>query len=1245
MADRVTSLRYYLRAVESARPHRARRGSVLVLVMAILGILFVTGMTFLMTMSFEARVLRSERQASRDDAGVDQIEQMTGNQFRTDFIVRPGVIAGTGEIAEYVLNPITGLYETRTNPGAWAELPQVHGVLAQVEPYQDLDDPLEPLIFGYTTDLGLQTNRVFDAAALEQNKVRVREYTSLPSAIPGDFPALVDADGDGVVDARQFDLAALGYPQARIAELSKIVNGPTNPTGTVYLGLRIIPHGAMVDLDDAHPNLIEAVLDPDEDMIPVWNLAQRPYSPAIEEASLRWRNFLPPRVIASAGVQGNPANPLDNPRGRGDFGGHLFPPSGYAHPLFDSGESVWTGSHRYWPFSRSALVDEFEDWATRLNPLAGKFYDRRHLVTTTSHDDNLSRGATVARKTHRGNPADPDDPDIYEDRDVLELMIEASGGDYAFGGTCMSTGDLRFQTIAYPHTLPSGFDTESDSCDPGVSPCPDGDCSYGPCRGDPYVWCGCTDLNNGCKHDLRKGRLRLSLPWLDDVVAPTGGDRTAITPLFEQERNQLIQETFMLMLLNARDNGDVTHPDMDLGRFEVNVDNQVWEPDWRGIARTAASLTANMIDFMDADDEPTEIEVRYFEFGDQTDIADLSDPDLWKTKVGKSTCDLAMSGAYDNEGEPILCERVYGLERQPFITEIAAFLRDDPVTPPGGGLPAESTGYAVELFNPYEVWIPGSTFTLQITGAGSVTTHIVTTPIPARGYLVVFDDPDGVFTLTAPLVEDVTTTGGSLEFDNPSTIYLLRANPFGGSEIVVDQFAVNGANIGVFKQANTSYYSLERASVTRIDGLMTSPWFAPIPADPLDEVTDDHSLGADNDLAFPADDVRRVEVQFANTGSFQSAFPTTGSLLLLMRYANRPISDLGSFDRLAFTSHLRGIGITDVSKDIDNGRMPLFDEQGRHRVDPMDDPFDDDANDWFEYRPGETYHLPWGQFVFDYFTALPLWSTGPFHALAPGDTVVERARPRVDQDGLRVHGRINLNAAPWMVLSGLPFVPMDEVPQAFKTKFRKVLFNEDVPNNPPYYDTTAYSIDRELAKSIMAYREARGFWDGMSASYPTGNYNFHGDPFGTDPDVARGWAEPIVSMRRGTGFLTVGELANVRHPYAAGNVYRIDIGELAKAEEEASYLSAVAVLASLGDWTTVRSHVFTVYGTLRGAPDPSIVNLDDLSAQYQDCLDDINSRAIRFQETVDRLPMFLGERNVRRIGNRSVGRYLDVLNN
>jgi hypothetical protein len=71
---------------------------------------------------------------------------------------------------------------------------------------------------------------------------------------------VVDADGDGVVDSAAVDASRLGYDKSQVQALSSVVNSPTAAEGKVNVALRVIPHGGMVNINDAHPRLIEAAL-------------------------------------------------------------------------------------------------------------------------------------------------------------------------------------------------------------------------------------------------------------------------------------------------------------------------------------------------------------------------------------------------------------------------------------------------------------------------------------------------------------------------------------------------------------------------------------------------------------------------------------------------------------------------------------------------------------------------------------------------------------------------------------------------------------------------------------------------------------------------------------------------------------------------------------------------------------------------------------------------------------------------
>jgi hypothetical protein len=153
----------------------------------------------------------------------------------------------------------------------------------------------------------------------------------------------------------------------------------------------------------------------------------------------------------------------------------------------------------------------------------------------------------------------------------------------------------------------------------------------------------------------------------------------------------------------------------------------------------------------------------------------------------------------------------------------------------------------------------------------------------------------------------------------------------------------------------------------------------------------------------------------------------------------------------------------------------------------------------------------------------------------------------------------------------------------------------------------------------------------------------------------------------------VGELANARHwevrlvepgpnfmqdPNFVENrysVYRIDGGVVGRRHAHTpdllnypseDYVQAVGLLVALGDWVTTRSNVWTIYGTLRGDRTALRVQLleDNPALSFEAATriasERVDERAIRFEETVDRLPSFLKPGfPPRRIGERRVRAY------
>ena len=510
--------------------------------------------------------------------------------------------------------------------------------------------------------------------------------------------------------------------------------------------------------------------------------------------------------------------------------------------------------------------------------------------------------------------------------------------------------------------------------------------------------------------------------------------------------------------------------------------------------------------------------------------------------------------------------------------------------------------------------------------------------------------------------------------------------------------AIEGKQLGVNQgqpPANDELRSTERSNVA-IDedvGLSVGPWFAPVPALPLlsteDNIESPGSLGLDNSAGPDQDydtednntidpDTAMVEAVVGNAGTFARAFPTTGAMLMMMRYANRGAAEY-AFDGiqltpLAFTAHLDDVvqvvqgcaGTTTevfMRNEMENGRIPVFDDEGANRLPACGTDVE---------KPGDLQRLSWGQLVFDYFTALPLSNLGPYefrddpdeqgaccvvdgsgeqvcfqaqnedtclqNATGPGifagpGTVcgdvtcgVLRDQPKVDLDGLRVHGRININAAPWKVLAGLPMMraaAFDFLPPGSRAKV------VNLGGGGPILGLSATSIGEELAMAIVAYRELREL-PGVTVGGATGDY-----------DTTRGWMQDPVSQRRGSGFMSVGELASVNHSGATEG-FKIFPGATGPAGKD--FVSAASRLIAMGDWMTARSHVFTIYGLLLGDEDQTITVPGEETEEQKLRTEDVLSRAVRFQETVDRLGTFTGDPLPRRIGQRVLVGYTDTQN-
>lgn len=1218
------------------RTGRRPRGTVMILVVALLGILFVAGAAFLQSVTFQARMVTADRE-QREVAGIlDAVDTLVFEQLTRSWLDGDGVpyvpqpLRDDADIQAAFSNLSLEWDETlevvrpteRNRPWetllpTYGEALGQHPILATTEPIDNLSlctipTDLNRVLKGYEQpsreSLAEWSTPIGQARTAWVNAANYIEFMVPPPV------NLFDADGDGMVDSVEVVLDASNpivpevdglIPRAQqlaVVEQLRASDAPLDDN-RLRLSLRVISHGSMVNATCTHPLLLNNVVNDfiDPPQAAVFNVGTNlwytpgSYRPEIEERALRYRNILPARSLAASALQTELYGYQTAPN----------PVALYTHsPAGGVGGTL--GSHRWWPFAPDEahqigdrygiLFDAEPTFALDYKVADAMAYDRRHLLTTVSYDDLLIRGVRFPRHSALGDKSG---------RDIVEWM---------------RSSDMRGKTVYryrdnYPDNLVGG--SLEDEYTAGLF---------------------------GDQMDRRVGRLQLSIPYLDQFLLDKGGAGTTIdnyrTQLSPQDQYHfvgMIYDTFWLMLWNHPDlDGDGTYKPWD----SANVDTT---DDWQR-ARLAASLTANFIDFADSDDEPTYVQ--------------LLDND---------------GQMIDANGDNVADHAVFGVERQPYITEVytkvVKFEDTDNVAP--------SSVYAIELYNPYDVPIDLSGYQFTDRGSGDLPrfengpdrltrmSDIDLGPIGgsiAPGEFKVFfgygAEPSGVPNEPAPL-------GGNTGFDENSRICLVRKVTIDGTEYKFDVDRIeNKTTAGSYTETlageGPPYWlgemdrkiSLQRdtygvaATPQNLRWRFVVPWMRYLEGGSGDL----HTLGQSNEINPDTINhaIRPVQVDFANTGSLTTAYPTTGALLLLMRLAHEydasggvgseksdPFNHVPYLRRDGAGATIAVKGLIDDFDQIDNGRMPVFDVGNRGAtVTPAgSEPYyhKGPTVDWGSGKAQGVTALPWGQFVFDYFTALPLERTA-------WDVQLDYQQPNVDQGGLRVHGRINLNTAPYKVLAGMPLRRLVDFPSGFQTKLALAYSrNGQYDMSQAVLQYSPMRIGPEVARAIVAYREAREVPTGCSAGSGGNTCSF--DFAERARDLAGGVARTdyVAGLRQGRGFLSVGELANVRHVGGNGNTAypetRFDHGVVGRGVGAGipteDYVEAVALLVGLEEWVTNRSHVFTIYGTLRGPDSGTAASIAEADA-----------KAIRFEQTVNRLPTFFDSRApFDRIGERFVGKY------
>ncbi|MGQ9651635.1 MAG: hypothetical protein ACUVXJ_16130 [Phycisphaerae bacterium] len=414
-----------------------------------------------------------------------------------------------------------------------------------------------------------------------------------------------------------------------------------------------------------------------------------------------------------------------------------------------------------------------------------------------------------------------------------------------------------------------------------------------------------------------------------------------------------------------------------------------------------------------------------------------------------------------------------------------------------------------------------------------------------------------------------------------------------------------------------------------------------------------------------------------NTGGTM-AFPTTGTLLLVTRYAHLPMQGMMTEDKPLTVAAMDfvvkdfdGSGIPIPLRppakqvlEVDNGHLPVFDEGQKCQ---------DGNNSRF-------HGLPWGQLAFEYFTALPMEELArDVEPLTPGlqrlmdspDYVNEYAavdgawnNPAMARFinypvmmpvsqassplGPRVQGRIGIGNAPWWVLDGLPVLP-DAMPGTINA-IPSNLPSSSAVAGLPVPEIEAQRLDPPLHTTHPA--SMAGAWfvhDLIDEKYAIAVPPYTvvpPSPPADMPSISPRLAQYMVSYREQRpvgaveavypdriGFATAGEICNVLTKVQLGNLKHPntnhDINEIHTLQDwrrwedsnnerpfsYLGYLQLVTPIARMQDWMTVKNHVFTIYATIQSSGQPPVTVRTQVTVDRTRCLYNPSDLPERITET------------------------------
>lgn len=719
-----------------------RRGSVLILVVGVLAMLFVIGTTQLMVARFEKQNAETKSSARDLKGVVSMLYLPMAEMFQNDALAATNAdldpalqdwadFGGTASLAtidNYVDVFLLPYWNQLANKGVRAaDIAMLRaqlkerlllgrsgdGLIASLEPHWD---PAAGQFRYFSISLGLDSFP--NLAAVNDSLNSVPPGSFRPVITFGDPSKTVsnpvtdvnqlhgNAEGSGVTDSLRMDVA-----------LSSLYEGKYK------MFQRVISHGGMVMLDrTTHPALLAQVIHPSDTQAhsdPAYLFDQGWSRTSTDEERLRRRGYLPESTQDYGSLLSNDLR-------------RLIPYTlGYDSARYRNVSPHW------WPVGSDHTVTVDEDWwHDRMRPMValteGSYsenqdqYDRRHLLTTHSYDDLLRPQRSEARLLQL-----PDGVGGFTANLVL--------GQYFHVINPTATSDTSYNRFETQGRLAYQFDAAGNPT--AYSPEP---LAYGVIR---------TGFNPFSLQFNRPG-LRTPFSLRDTLVVPNPASYptvdeagTVLTWTYQASLKRFVQLTgyYLAMIQNTTVPGAAR-------TASAGTTNPTLEELYEQF-HTAAQLAVNTIDFADNADVTGDGRVNAADV-----IPNASNPiDPLTAFTYRYDDTIAMGGT----GSTTKDVTVYGFEKQPFITE--AYVKnihkpvkvgesydwlDEPDT-------AESI-YAVELYNPYSEALALEDFALEV--SPNVYADLAALTMAPHSYIVLANTSADVALPRDPFVGVLGTT-------------------------------------------------------------------------------------------------------------------------------------------------------------------------------------------------------------------------------------------------------------------------------------------------------------------------------------------------------------------------------------------------------------------------------------------------------------------------------------------------------